>query len=52
MSNRYLVERKNPINLLPCDCLRDRNLSLVVIAGHDLRCVIPQLVIVEWPAKK
>ena len=51
MSNRYLVERKNPINLLPCDGLRDGDLSLVLVAGHDLRRIAPQLVIVEWSAE-
>lgn len=48
---RYLVKGKDPINLLPCDTLRDGNLSLVLIAGHDLWSIVPQFLLTKRPEK-
>lgn len=37
--------------MLPGDILRDQDLSLVLIARHYLRCVVPQLVLAKRSAK-
>lgn len=47
---KNLVEREDPVDLLPGDGLRDGDLPLVVVAGDHLRRVAPEFVVAERPA--
>ncbi|RZS24688.1 hypothetical protein BHM03_00057792 [Ensete ventricosum] len=48
----HLIKCENAIELLPRYDLRHGDLPLIVVAGHNLRRVVPQLVLVERPAGK